>query len=132
MLTILPKVSSLQSLLIVDLMKVEIQIFQTVTRADVGHFIKGSCLEAPYTKPTPCLAWSPYIFCRCRYIFHLLCDPTRPFYGCVMCYIKYCNFTWFLGTGILWKGIFSAEFRMKCLKLCGNCVSFHKISTPIN
>ena len=70
-LNIVLKTSSLPSLLTVNLTKVEIQISQTVTRPHVGHFIKGSCLGASYTKSAPCLVWYPQIFCRWKYV--LIC-----------------------------------------------------------
>ena len=68
-LNILPKVSSLPKVLTVKLTKVEIKDFQMVTWRHVGHFIKGSCLGASYTKTAPCLVWCPYVFCRWRYVF---------------------------------------------------------------
>ena len=46
MLNFLPKVSSLLSPLVINLMKIKIQIFQTDTWPHVGHLIKGSCLGA--------------------------------------------------------------------------------------
>ena len=49
----LPKVSSLPKLLAINLMKVEIQIFQTVIWPYVGDLIKGSCLRTSYTKLVP-------------------------------------------------------------------------------
>ena len=61
-LNILPKVSSLPSLLVINLVKVEIQIFQTVMWRHVGHLIKGSCLGASYTKLAPSLVLGRYIF----------------------------------------------------------------------
>ena len=68
MLNILPKVSSQTSLLAINLMKIEIYIFQTVTWSHVGHLIKGSCLGASNTKSASCVLWFRYIFCRWRYI----------------------------------------------------------------
>ena len=77
MLNILPKVKSLLCLLAINLVKVEIQIFQTVMRPHFGHLIKGSYLGASYTKLAPCLVWYQYIFWGWRYVFYLLRDPTR-------------------------------------------------------
>ena len=77
-MNILPKVSSLPSLLAINLMKMEIQIFQTVTWSQVGHLVKGSCLGASNTMSAPCLLWCWYIFCSCRYIFYLSRDQKRP------------------------------------------------------
>ena len=77
-LNILPKVSSLPDLLSINLVKVEIQIFQTVIWPYIGHLIKGSCLGASYTKLPPCLVWYRCIFCRLRYISYLSPDPKRP------------------------------------------------------
>ena len=74
MMNILPKVCSLPSLLALNLMKIEIQILQTVTWPHLGHLIKGSCLGASDTMSAP--SW--YIFCRWRFVFYLSLDPTRP------------------------------------------------------
>ena len=73
MMKILRKVSSLSSSLAINLMKIEIQIFQAVTWLHLGHLIKGSCLGAFETMSAP----SQYIFCRRRYVFYLSFDPTR-------------------------------------------------------
>ena len=78
MMNIIPKVNSLPSLLAISLMKMEIEIFQTVTWPHVDHLIKGSCLIASNTKSPPCLLWCRYIFCRWRYVFYLSREPTRP------------------------------------------------------
>ena len=60
-------------------LKMEIEIFQTVTWPQVGHLIKGSCLGASNTMSAPCLLWwCRYVFCRWRYVFYLSRDPTRP------------------------------------------------------
>ena len=81
MMNILHKVSSLPSSLAINLMKIEIQIFQAVTWPHLGHLIKGSCLGASETMSAP----SQYIFCRWRYVFYLSLDPTRPLRWDVMC-----------------------------------------------
>ena len=83
-LNIVPKASSLPSLLAMNLMKVEIQIFQTVTWPHLGDLTKGSCLGASYNKSAPCLVWCSYIFCRWIYVFYLSRDPTRPLHWGVM------------------------------------------------
>ena len=47
--------------------------------------------------------------------------------SCLHC-VNYCNFTWFPGLEILWKGVVSAEFRANHSKLCGSCAfprNFH-------
>ena len=75
MLNILPKVRSLPSLLAINLIKLEIQIFQTVTWPDVNHSIKGSCLGATNKKSVPCLLLCQYGW-RC--VFYLSPSPTRP------------------------------------------------------
>ena len=75
MLNILPKVNSLPSLLAIILMKMEIEIFQTVTWPHVDHLIKGSCMGVSNTKSTR-LCW--YNLCRWRYVFYLSREPTRP------------------------------------------------------
>ena len=48
-MNILPKVSSLPSLLAINLMKMEICIFQTITWPHVVRLIEGSCLGASST-----------------------------------------------------------------------------------
>ena len=80
MMNILHKVSSLPSSLAINLMKIEIQIFQAVTWPHLGHLIKGSCLGASETMSAP----SQYIFCRWRYVFYYSSDPTRLLYWGVM------------------------------------------------
>ena len=69
MLNILLKVSSLPGLWAINLVKVEIEIFQTVMWPHIGHLIKGSCLGASYTKLPPCLVTYRSIFCREIYIY---------------------------------------------------------------
>ena len=64
------------SLLAINLVKMENIDFSN--RPHVGYLIKGSCLGASYIKSAPCLAWCRYIFCRLRYVFHLLDDTTKP------------------------------------------------------
>ena len=83
-MNILPKVSSRPSLLVITLMKMKIQIFQTVTWPHVDHLIKGSCLGASNTMSAPCLLWCRYIFYRWRYVFYLSRDPARPLHLDVM------------------------------------------------
>ena len=83
-LNILPKARSLPSLLAINLVKVKIQIFQTVTWPHFGHLIKGFCLGVSYTKSTPFLVWCKYIFYRWIYVFYLSRDPTRTFHWDVM------------------------------------------------
>ena len=75
-LNILPKASSLPSLLAINLVKMENIHFSN--RPHVGYLIKGSCLGASYTKSAPCLVWCRYIFCRLRYVFYFSRDPTKP------------------------------------------------------
>ena len=43
----------------------------------VTHLTKESCLGASNTMSAPHLLWCQYNFCRWRYVFYLLCDPTR-------------------------------------------------------
>ena len=76
MLNILPKVSSLPSLLAINFVKME--NIHLSNRPHVGLLIKGSCLGATYTKTAPCLVWCRYIFCRLRYVFYFSHDPTKP------------------------------------------------------
>ena len=76
-LNILPKVSSLLSLLAINVMKVEIQIFQTVMSPHVGHLIKGSSLGTAHTTLAPCLVWYRYTFCRQKYVFYFSGDLKR-------------------------------------------------------
>ena len=47
----------LPSLLVINLMKVEIKIFQTVMRPHVNHLIKVSSLATSYATLAPCLVW---------------------------------------------------------------------------
>ena len=68
-LHVFPQVCSLPSLLAINLMKMEIQIFQTVAWPHVDHLNKGSCLGASTTKPEPCLLWCRCIFSKWRYIW---------------------------------------------------------------
>ena len=65
MLNIVPKVSSLPSLLPINLVKMENIDFSN--RLHVGHLIKESCLGAS----EPCLVWCWCIFCRLRYVFYV-------------------------------------------------------------
>ena len=65
MLNIVPKVSSLPSLLPINLVKMEDIDFSN--RPHVGHLIKESCLGAS----EPCLVWCWCIFCRLRYVFYV-------------------------------------------------------------
>ena len=72
------KAAAYQSLLAINLMKMEIYIFQAVTWPHVDHLMKGSCLEASNTMSDPCVLWCWCIFCMWRYVFYLLRDITRP------------------------------------------------------
>ena len=47
----------LPRLLAINLMKVEIKIFQTVMRPHVNHLIKVSSLATSYATLAPCLVW---------------------------------------------------------------------------
>ena len=77
MLNILPKVSSLPSLLAINLVKMQNTHFSNIPH--VGHLTKGSCLGASYAKTAPCLVWCRYIFCRLRYVFIFICPhKTTP------------------------------------------------------
>ena len=78
MLNIVPKVSSLPSLLPINLVKMEDIDFSN--RPHVGHLIKESCLGAS----EPCLVWCWCIFCRLRYVFYLSRDPTKRLHWDVM------------------------------------------------
>ena len=53
---------------------VKIENIDFSNRPHVGHFIKGSCLGASYTKAAPCLVWCLYTFCRLRMYF--ICHMT--------------------------------------------------------
>ena len=75
---------SVPSLLAINLMKIEIEIFQTVPCHIFGHLIKGSCLGVSTTMWAPCLLWCRCMFCRWRYVFYLSRDPTGPFCWDVM------------------------------------------------
>ena len=75
-MNILPKVSSLPSLLAMNLVKMEHIDFSN--RPHVGHLVKGSCFGASYTKSATCLVSCRYIFCRLRHAFYLSHDPIKP------------------------------------------------------
>ena len=77
-LNILPKSSSVSSLVAINLMKMEIEIFQKVTWPHVDNLIKRSCLGASNTESALCLSWCQNIFCRWRFAFYLSREPTRP------------------------------------------------------
>ena len=75
---ILPKASSFPNLLVENIARVEIQIFQTVTWLYFGHLLRESCLEVSYIKSAACLVWCPYIVCWWRHVLYFSYDPTRP------------------------------------------------------
>ena len=76
-LNILHKVSSLPSLLAINLVKVEIWIVQWVTWPHVVHLTTELYLGASYTESNHWPVWCPYIFCCWRYVFYFSRDLTR-------------------------------------------------------
>ena len=83
-LNILRKACNISSLVAINLMKMEMEIFQTFTWPPVDHLIKGSCLGASNTQSALWLLWCRYIFCRWRFVFYLPREPVRPLHWDVM------------------------------------------------